>query len=168
MKTLPPLSLGPLGLALALTAPQLVAQPAGYFAAPRLVPGPVQLGQFDFTQHVTSDHLTIIFNSGGTLYQATRSSRDEPFGKPQPLAPTINTTGFEETGPTLTADGLALLFQRDPAGPTDSTSPEMNLFEARRASVSETFGEATPLPDAINRYSAFTPHLSPDGLMLLF
>ncbi|MBI2929636.1 MAG: PD40 domain-containing protein [Verrucomicrobia bacterium] len=168
MKTPCILSLSPLGLALTFTVFQAVAQPAGYFAAPRLVPGPMQLGQFDFSQHVTPDHLTIIFNSNGTLYQATRSSRDQPFGNVKPLGPTINTSGFEETGPTLTADGRVLVFQRDPPGPTDNASPENDLFEARRASVGEPFGVATPLPDAINRYSAFTPHLSPDGLMLLF
>ena len=168
MKTPTILSLGPLGLALTFTVFQAVAQPAGYFAAPRLVPGPIQLGQFDFSQHVTPDHLTIFFNSNGTLYQATRSSRDQPFGKPQALPASINTTAFEQTGPTLTADGLVLVFQRDPPGPTDNTSPENNLFEARRSSVGDSFGVATPLPDAINRYSAFTPHLSPDGSMLLF
>ncbi|MBI4324636.1 MAG: PD40 domain-containing protein [Chloroflexi bacterium] len=168
MKTLPTLSLSPLGLALALTAAQLAAQPAGYFAAPKLVPGIPTQAQFQFTQTVTADGLTFIFNSDGTLYQATRSSRDQPFGNVKPLGPTINTTAFEETGPTLTADGFVLVFQRDPPGPTDNTSPEMDLFEARRASVGEPFGVATPLPDAINRFSAFTPHLSPDGLMLLF
>lgn len=149
------------------TASHATAQPSGYFQVPKPIEN-LQRGQFDFGQTVTADGRLIVFNSNGTLYEATRSSREQAFGNAKPLGAAINTTAFDETGPTLTADGLALVFQRDPPGPTDNTAAEMNLFEARRTSRDEPFGEAAPLPDAINEFSAFLPSLTADGRMLLF
>lgn len=157
-----------LTMTLALTPARVLAQPAGYFSSPKPVPGIPLLGQFDFGQTVTADGRVIVFQSNGTLYEARRSAIDQPFTNALALGPTINHNAFDEGGPTLTADGLVLIFSRDPPGQTPVTSDEQDLFEARRASVDEPFAEATPLPDAINRYSAFTPNLSPDGLTLLF
>jgi hypothetical protein len=57
---------------------------------------------------------------------------------------------------------------RDPSGRTDNTSPTMDLFEARRANPDKPFGEAMPLPESTNRFSACLPHLSADGRVLLF
>jgi hypothetical protein len=159
---------GLLGLASVFTASSSAAQPVGYFSSPKLVPGIPLLGQFDFGQTVTGDGLLMIFNSNGTLYQARRGSTREPFSNATPLGTNVNTAAFEQTAAALTPDGLVLVFQRDPPGPTPTDSPEMDLFEARRASVDEPFGAVTPMPPAIDSYSAFTPWISPNGLMLLF
>lgn len=157
-----------LGLTVAFIAPRSTAQPAGYFTSPNLVPGLPQTGQFDFGQTVTADGLLMIFNSDGILYQARRGSISEPFTNAAALGPTVNSGAYEQTAASLTPNGLVLIFQQDPPGQTPTTSPEMNLFETRRESVDEPFGNATPMPRAIDDYSAFTPWISPDGLMLLF
>jgi len=159
---------GPFGLALTLMVLSSAAQPAGHFTSPRLVPGIPLLGQFDFGESVTGDGLLMIFNSNGTLYQARRGSTSEPFTNATPLGANVNTSAFEESAAALTSDGLVLVFQRDPPGPTPTSSPEMNLFETRRASLDEPFGPATPMPPVIDDYSAQTPWISSDGLMLLF
>jgi hypothetical protein len=157
-----------LGLGLALTAFSSVAQPVGYFASPQLVQGIPLLGQFDFGQSVTADGLLMIFNSNGTLYQARRGSTSEPFTNATPLGANVNSSAFEQTAAALTPDGLVLVFQRDPNGQTPPTSPDMDLFETRRASLDVPFGPATPMPSVIDDYSAQTPWISSDGLMLLF
>ena len=163
------LSLASLGLALGLPAPQGLAQPAGYFTQPKRVPGLPASGFLLVDPTVTLDGLTVIYFKDRILYQATRSSRDEPFTGIHPLGSAVNgsSDGYAPApGPALTADGLVLIFARSPSSGTYWA--QTKLLEARRTSVSESFGEATPLPDSINQYTSFTPHLSPDGLLLLF
>jgi len=163
------LALASFGLALGLLTPQGLAQPAGYFTQPKLVPGLPASGLMLLDATVTLDELTMIYFTDRVLYQATRTSRDEPFSNVQPLGTNINTRadGYAPApGPALTADGLVLVFARGPS--SANYWDQTRLFEARRTSVTEPFGAAAPLPDAINQYTSFTPHLSPDGLLLLF
>jgi len=163
------LSLASLGLALALIALSAAGQPAGYFTQPKLVPGLPASGLLLLDPTVTLDELTIIYFTDRVLYEATRSSRDEPFSDVHPLGTNINSTADGYTpmpGPALTSDGLVLIFARGPS--SASYWVQTKLFEARRTSVSKPFGAATPLPDAITQYTSFSPHLSPDGRLLLF
>ncbi|MCP5524217.1 MAG: PD40 domain-containing protein [Verrucomicrobiales bacterium] len=160
----------PFALAVALAAPHLAAQPAGYFTAVRPIPGIGNPGQCDFSPIVAPDGLTALYFSDSKLYEASRTSRNAAFGSVRALGANINgsTDGYIPIpGPTLTADGLVLVFPRNPSS-SGTYWTQAKLFEARRTSVSEPFGPATPLPDAINQYSCYLPFVSPDGLMLLF
>ena len=163
------LALTTMALAFAFIEEPLVAQPAGYFTQPKRVPGLPASGFMLVDLTVTLDGLTMVFFTDRVLYQATRSSRDDAFTGIHSLGSAINgsSDGYAPVpGPALTADGLVLVFARSPS--SGSYWEQSKLFEARRASITESFGQATPLPDAINQYTSFTPHLSPDGLLLLF
>jgi WD40-like Beta Propeller Repeat len=80
----------------------------------------------DIQPNVRKDGLEVVFASNrraGTdqdLYVAIRDSVDAPFSTPVNLGEAVNTTTANETRPSLSWDGTALLFGRAP-GPEGST-----------------------------------------------
>lgn len=98
--------------------------------------------------------------TGGRL-NAANALRDMPnFGTPFNLGIGVNTTDIEE-GPTMTADGLNLLFHRSP------TPSSRVIFEATRATIDVPFGNAVNVGPEVN-FGPAHPAVSPDGLTLLF
>lgn len=80
------------------------------------------------------------------------------------LGPNVNTR-YREATPALSADGLIMVFAAErPDGEGD-----FDLYEVRRSSVDEPFGEAIHLANGINtvEYEG-DPSLSADGLTLYF
>jgi len=138
----------------------------GTFVNKRKVEG-VKIGQFTYSQTVTADELTMIFSADGLLYQTTRPTPDGAFANPAPLSE-LNAQGFDQSFPSMTDDGLILVFQRDPAGPTDWTDPAQDLYQASRGSVSEPFSSVIRLGGEVNADADLTPHISGDGLRLCF
>jgi hypothetical protein len=149
-----------------LTHPVDLWAAEGSFINKRKVEG-VKLGQFTWSQTVTADELTMIFAANGRLHQATRPTPDSAFVDPAPLTD-LNVPGSEQTFPSLTDDGLILVFQRDPAGPTSDTDTANDLYQASRGSVRDPFGSVIRLAGEVNAHADLAPHISGDGLRLYF
>ena len=93
------------------------------------------------------------------------ASPDYEWSAPENLGPGVNTAKGEDF-PTLSEDGLILVFRSDRSGKSD-------LYESRRQSVDEPFGEAKPIeevntpPGTVGSYLTGVG-LSSDGLTLLY
>ena len=148
-------------------APADAAVPLGYFTDPKPVPN-INTTDRDYAQTVSADGLTLIFGSGGQLYQATRDSQEEAFDYVVSLD-SINTPSEGEDYPSMTDDGLTLYFNRGPIGLGPVCEPRVDLFQACRNSVDEPFHTVHRLPGILNGDGAdATPFISRDGLTLLF
>ncbi len=92
------------------------------------------------------------------------TSPDWVWTEPVNLGPTVNTE-HRDAAPCLSADGLVLLFHSDrPGGQGD-----LDLWESRRKSAAEQFGEPVNLGAAVNGPALDeSACLSADGLTLLF
>ena len=126
-----------------------------------------QLGKLHIAT-LTADELIIIFGSydipngsgGYDLWMATRPDRYSPFGSVTNLAE-INTAA-NEVCPSVSPDGLALIFQSNRNG-------DWQLFKATRQSRTEPFGNIEILPILeIPGYTNQHPSLSSDGSALYF
>ncbi len=79
-------------------------------------PPPLNTSYRDATPNISDDGLALFFDSerpGGEgksdIWMAIRSTKDEPWGTPFNLGPTVNTS-FSEGSPNFWADGLQLYF----------------------------------------------------------
>ena len=116
---------------------------------------------------ISQDGLTLHYSAGITpeerLYQATRASRNEPFGTAQSLGDLVGNQALES--PSLSSNGLTLFFTVwDPAYATN------DIYQATRNSVGDPWGNVVMLSSAINvpGYNDAMPSISSDGLMLYF
>ncbi|MCE9567595.1 MAG: DUF1080 domain-containing protein [Planctomycetes bacterium] len=100
--------------------------------------------------------------SGPSVADLLTSPDWEWSGKPENLGDGVNGPG-DEYDPTLTADGLRLIYQSARGG-------ERFLYEARRKSVDQLFGDARRLDELGDGGANFIVHpfVSADGLSLLF
>jgi Tol biopolymer transport system component len=137
---------------------------------------PVNLGPLvnsewsDGSPYLSPDGLTLLFSSSRPdghddgLWMCSRPSLSEPFGEPIDLGPDVN-DGFTASMPTLSANGLTLLF----AGRLEGSQQPHDLLECTRATKSESFGRPVNLGSVVNSPSGdYHPNLSVDGLTLLF
>jgi Tol biopolymer transport system component len=90
---------------------------------------PMNLGQtvnssfHDWKPSISTDGLSLYFTSGRSggyggysdIWMTTRITKDDPWKEPEPLGPTINSSGYEGH-PSISADGLMLYFSSDKAG----------------------------------------------------
>ncbi|HYH63700.1 MAG TPA: serine/threonine-protein kinase [Urbifossiella sp.] len=106
---------------------------------------------------LTADECEIVFVRGAQLFTARRSSADEPFGPARLLS------ADPVQAPTLTGDGLVLMFA---AGPGSERS---EVHVRTRATRDEAFGPAETLPAPVNGGGSWAaaPVLSADGRTLL-
>lgn len=118
--------------------------------------------------HVTEDGLTIWFSSAVdgdsnySIFQASRSTADEPFGNATPLEK-INTEEYFEIGATVSSDGLLLVYEsnRDGFGFSE-------LWISTRPSTDDEFDDPMRINDAgigelnTNDAAEFSPFLSQD------
>ena len=124
------------------------------------------VGSYDaYTADVSADGLSLYFASyerpGGygndDLWVATRATIDDPWGEPVNLGPNVNSSRGDVC-PTISADGLTLVFSR--GGP-------WSLWATTRKSVNDEWGPAVDL--GINGPGYFYgPALSPDGSTIYF
>jgi hypothetical protein len=133
---------------------------------------PINLGPAVNSQHaihpsISSDGLALYFQShrAGNLGHcdimvATRRSTCDPVGAPVFLK-NVNTSGPDWT-PDISADGLALLFMRNPGPP--------EIWASKRRTTDDEFGAPIKLPPQVNMpgYDNGMPHLSADGSTLYF
>jgi len=140
---------------------------------------PVNLGttvnsnSVDSAPHLSADSLTLVFASTRPgaqgseprdLWMCTRASVDEPFEEPVNLGPIVNSDAIDYH-PTLTADGLTLVFNSNRPGGLGET----DLWMCTRASVSDSFGKPVNLGPTVNSSNADgCPALSADELTLVF
>ncbi len=100
----------------------------------------------------------------GDLWVARRASKEDPWGTPENLGPTVNSDQKEDS-PSLSADGLSLYFQSDRSG----GQGYFDLYVATRPSLDAPWGPPENVGVPINTNNdETTPFLSPDGLSLYF
>jgi Tol biopolymer transport system component len=115
---------------------------------------------------LSPDELTVYFSrdegSGNyDLYQATRASKDVPFGNVMPV-PGVN-TGAQDRYPGVTADGLTIF-----ATSRATSSSQYRVTFATRGSKSGAFGALQPV-DIVNGTGNDTdPFISSDGRVMYF
>lgn len=117
---------------------------------------------------LSADGRTLIFHSsrpGGQgeldLWMSTRASPNEPFGQPVNLGSDVNSSEIESQ-PTLSGDGLTLIFGRR------STAAE-DLWMSTRDTTSDPFGQPVNMGTDVNsNEDEQAPDLSADGLALIF
>lgn len=134
-------------------------------------PGPVTELETPFNEsglRLSPDGLTAFFSSdrpGGVgandFYTATRVDLASPFGSIQRLANVSSPA--EDWDPTVSGDGLVLLFGSTRAPGSGS---DQQLYGAKRASASASFGAPAPLPVSTLGVQDHQPFLREDGAVL--
>jgi hypothetical protein len=128
----------------------------------------------DFNVSISVDGLTLYFDSFATnrpgaqgqsdIYMTTRATRNDPWGQPVNLGPKVNTARNERC-PSLSSDGLELYFESNRAGGYGG----VDICVSRRPTPSDPWGNAENLGPLVNSPAHDSgPHLSPDGLLLVF
>jgi hypothetical protein len=149
--------------------------------ASRSVPfgNPVNLGPTvnssasDGEPALSADGLMLVFSSGRPgspgrfgLWMCERETVNDRFGKPENLGPVVNSE-FNEHGPALSADGLALLFHS--YRPPGASRENSLIWMCTRTSRNEPFGKPFSLGPTINSSGLDgEPFLSADGRTLMF
>ena len=133
----------------------------------------VNTGSGESGPALSANSLTLFFESnrspGGLgqtdLWMCARKSVRDFFGEPVNLGPTVNSNCVDDC-PSLSADGLMLLFRSDRPGGFGDVDLR-DLWMCTRKSVSDSFGEPVNLGPTVNTSGADGhPELSSDGLTL--
>ena len=148
-------------------------------STPEPLPSPINLSNtFSGAPCLSADGLTLYFSSdrpGGygkwDLWVATRHSTTENWSEPVNLGPGVNTAAAEVM-PTISADGLTLLFgDGNPFSwrPRNGTANDYQVWMTTRATRQSPWdppGELGPPVGSV--YLDDYPHLTTDGLSLYF
>lgn len=142
------------------------------FGTPENIGAPINTSYSDGTARVSADGLSLYFCSnrpGGSgsydLWITTRATKDDDWGTPENLGPTVNSSK-DEWAPSISPNGLELYFCSDRHG---GWSGGVDIWVATRAVVSDPWGEPVNLGGPVNS-SVFDAHpsISADGLSLFF
>jgi hypothetical protein len=101
--------------------------------------------------------------SRGESLSADSQCAAGPFGAPA-LLPNVNAQGEDDWLPTISADGLELVFNSWRVGGTGKS----DLWRATRTSINADFSSPQPITELNSAESEFDPWLSDDGRTLLF
>jgi len=118
---------------------------------------------------LSSDGLSLFLFSWDEkdLYVSTRPTRDDLWSEPVNLGPTVNgvNSTWENSRPTISADGLLLVFSSDRDGGSGGT----DLWMTRRSTIDGPWSEPVNLGPTVNgdRWDTH-PEISADGRSLLF
>ena len=101
---------------------------------------------------------------GNDIWVLTRSSKDDDWGPPQNLGPTINSSGHDGIS-SISSDGLTLYF--------DALRPDgygnFDIYMTTRATRNHPWGAPVNLGSVVNGPGYdWVPWISPDGLELYF
>jgi hypothetical protein len=135
------------------------------WSAPTRLPDPILSGFDDWMGTPTLGGTRLYFHSyratDSDLYVATRTSPSDPFGMPTVVSELATATS--QWTPTLTEDGLVIMFADDELGP-------FHLKMATRADPSAMFGapSSVAVVSAPPAQQDKSPWLSADGLRLVF
>jgi tetratricopeptide (TPR) repeat protein len=134
--------------------------------------GPVVNSRFeDVYPSVTSNGLSLFLQSdrpggegGPDIWTSIRSTEGAPWGEPINLGPPVNTRAGEST-PCISGDGLSLYFSSRRAGGQGA----FDLWVSRRETRESPWSPPANLSEPVNSlFQEFCPHISRDGLSLLF
>ena len=134
--------------------------------------GPAVNGpSLDCNPAISPDGLTLYFTSGrpggyggDDLYMTTRATRNAPWGQAVNMGPKVNTPQGDGS-PRVSPDNLELYFESDRPGGYGG----LDIYVCRRATASDPWGDPVNLGPVVNSpYDEAVPHLSPDGLLLIF
>jgi Tol biopolymer transport system component len=121
------------------------------------------MGGADSNPEISADGLTLFFDSNRPgsvgdrdIWMVSRQSISDPWDSPINLGAPVNSSGYDAR-PTVTADGLTLVFDRNHA------RTEEYLYMATRANQEDAFG----VPQSLGIIGA-SPSISADGLTLFF
>ena len=102
----------------------------------------------------------------GDIWLSERLSTDSTFGEPINLGAPINTS-YLEADPTISADGLTMVFTSDRPGGFARLNSD--LWESRRDSIDSPWQEPQNLGSHVNRGdNHMTPTISADGLTVVY
>ena len=127
---------------------------------------------------LSADGLTLYFKSsrpggfgGLDLWFTTRPTIDDTWAVPVNLGPTVNSP-YEETDPSISADGLSLYFCDWSYSVTNLRPGGLGNFDiwvTTRKTIDEDWGPAVNPGAPLNTsYEDWSPDISNDGLLLLF
>jgi hypothetical protein len=146
--------------------------PGAPFGEPTLVQGlDVDMPTSVAGVRLSPDSLTAYFYASGRLdsigygdlYTATRSAPTAPFGAIAPLAGFGINTPDDEFDPTVTGDGLTLIFGR-----TKPATNPVYFYYATRATTTIPFTAPLSIADVLAGTAESTPFIRQDGKVLYF
>jgi len=124
---------------------------------------------------ISADSLSLYFSShiageyrseglgGADIWVTTRKTKDDPWGTPVNLGPTVNTSDYE-LAPCISIDGLSLYFHSDRPGFGDT-----DIWVTTRKSKDEPWGPPVNLGPTVNSpRREYNPDISSDGSTLYF
>ncbi|MHC4175031.1 MAG: LamG-like jellyroll fold domain-containing protein [Planctomycetota bacterium] len=125
----------------------------------------------DSSPSISADGLSLYFSSmrpGGSglhdIYVMTRATKEDDWGTPVNLGPTVNSSVHDSTS-SISADGLLLFFYSERPGGVGGR----DIWVTTRTSVGEPWETPLNLGAPINTaYGEWCPSISPDGLWLYF
>ena len=140
------------------------------FGTPVPVPN-INSEYLDGGPRISADDLSLFFGSGRPggeghwdLWVSTRTNRDDSWGEPENLGPTVNSSA-EDAGPSISTDGLSLYFYSERSG----GYKREDIWVTTRATPEDEWGEPKNLGPNINSmWGDAAATLSADGLTLYF
>ena len=137
---------------------------------------PVNSSATEISPNISADGLTLFFSDfyqgpfrpgglgGGDLWVTTRATISDPWGEPENLGPTVNSSAYDGE-PSLSSNGLTLFFNSRRTGGSGAD----DLWVTTRPATSDPWGPPVNLGPAVNSSSSdFFPSISNDGSTLLF
>lgn len=122
-------------------------------------------GGFLLPDEKTMFFLDDVYPEAGADYRllfTTRPSTTAPFVAPSVLNE-LTSSSLRESDPTVTADGLTIIFRRD-----TSSSQQADLFFSTRLSQNVTFSTPQKLSLSTDGADEISPYVMPDGHALWF
>ncbi|MHC4517188.1 MAG: LamG-like jellyroll fold domain-containing protein [Planctomycetota bacterium] len=132
---------------------------------------PVNTSDREGGPRLSADDLSLLFHSnrpggsGGTdLHIATRPSKNDAWGVPANLGPTVNSSA-NDAGASISADGVELYFHSSRSGGLGGA----DLYVATRLTIHDDWGEPMNLGSPVNTSDYdYSPNISSDRLTLFF
>ena len=123
----------------------------------------INISNWEAGPSISADGLSLYFDSerpgsvgGQDLWVTTRATKDDSWGEPVSLGPTVNSS-TDDWNPSISDDGLALFYVSD-----------WDLWMATRPTKEETWDSPVNLGPNINTHQDITPDISSDGSTLYF
>jgi hypothetical protein len=141
------------------------------FGTPTNLGPTVNSQYYDDCPEISADGLELYFHSmrpggqgEGDIWVTTRTSKDEAWGEPVNLGPSVNSSSYEFDA-CISADGLSLYVNSMRTG----GQGEDDLWVTTRATTSDPWGSAVNLGPTVNCPTwDYGPSISADGLSLYF
>jgi len=122
----------------------------------------------DSSPSISADGLSLYFSSRPVgrhdLYVTTRATKEDDWGTPVNLGPTVNSSAHDCTS-SISANGLLLFFYSERPGGIGGR----DIWVTTRTSIGEPWGSPLNPGAPLNTdYGEWCPSISPDGLSLYF